>query len=314
MTHRVRAVWPYRARHDRGMSTTDVKGHSVRVLAGYDGSPSAANAIEVAARLVPSAAAQVVYLWEPPFAAPQLRHRLVREAESLDQLIDLLEKEGRAEADRLTGNGIALARASGWQAEPVVQRSFGGDGYQFARLAEERAADLVVLGSRGLGGVQAVLGSVSDLVVHVSSEPVLVVPYPLTTREWSAAVDGPVLVATDGSPGAEHAAAVVASLLPDRELLTASVEVPGDPEVGPSALSETGHARLSCVGRPGSARAIAAALADHASERSAAVIVVGSRGRSASRELLLGSVAKAVLHHARRPVLVVPARQAATPA
>lgn len=301
------------ARHDRSMSAADVEGRSVRVLAGYDGSPSAANAIETAARLVPSAAAQVVYLWEPPFAGPQLRHRLVREAVSLDQLVGLLEKEGRAEADRLAGNGIALARAAGWQAEPVVQRSFGGDGYQFARLAEERAANLVVLGSRGLGGVQAVLGSVSDMVVHVSSVPVLVVPYPLTTREWSAAVDGPVLVATDGSPVAGHAAAVAASLMPDRQLLTASVEVPGDPEVGTSELSETGHTRLSCVGRPGSARAIAAALADHASDRAAAMIVVGSRGRSASRELLLGSVAKAVLHHARQPVLVVPARQAAMP-
>jgi nucleotide-binding universal stress UspA family protein len=292
------------------MSTVDVEDHFLQVLAGYDGSPGAANAIEVAARLVPSAAAQVVYLWEPPFAVPQLRQRLVREADSLERLIDLLEAEGRAEANRLAGNGVALARAAGWEAEKLVQRSFGGDGYHFARLAEERTADLVILGSRGLAGVQAVLGSVSDLVVHVSPVPVLVVPYPLTTRERRAAVAGPVLVATDDSPGAAHAAASTASLFPGRELLTASVEVPGDPEVGPSALSDAGHIRLSCAGRPGSARAVAAAVADHAAEREAAVIVVGSRGRSTSRELLLGSVAKALLHHARRPVVVVPFGQA----
>jgi nucleotide-binding universal stress UspA family protein len=36
------------------------------------------------------------------------------------------------------------------------------------------------------------------------------------------------------------------------------------------------------------------------------VIVVGSRGRSARREILLGSVAMATLHRAHRPVLVVP--------
>jgi nucleotide-binding universal stress UspA family protein len=289
------------------MSTADVEDRFLQVLAGYDGSPGAANAIEIAAHLVPTAAAQVVYLWEPPFAVPQLRQRLVREADTLERLIDLLETEGRAEADRLAGNGVALARAAGWEAEKLVQRSFGGDGYHFARLAEERAADLVILGSRGLAGLQAVLGSVSDLVVHVSVVPVLVVPYPLTTRERSAAVAGPVLVATDGSPGAAHAAAGAASLFPGRELLTASVEVPGDPEVDPSALLDAGHIRLGCAGRPGSARAVAAALADHAAEREAAVIVVGSRGRSASRELLLGSVAKALLHHARCPVLVVPA-------
>jgi nucleotide-binding universal stress UspA family protein len=279
---------------------------SFQVLAGYDGSPGAANAIEIAAHLFPSAAAQVVYLWEPPFAVPQLRQRLRREAKTLEQLIDLLETEGRAEADRLAGNGVALARAAGWEAEKLVQRSFGGDGYHFARLAEENAADLVILGSRGLAGLQAVLGSVSDLVVHVSAVPVLVVPYPLTTRERSAAVAGSVLMATDGSPGAAHAAATAASLFPGRELMTASVEVPGDPEIDPSALSETGHTQLGCAGRPGSARAVAAALTDHAAKRDAAVIVVGSRGRSASRELLLGSVAKALLHHAHCPVLVVP--------
>ncbi len=291
------------------MSSADVEDRSLRVLAGYDGSPAAANAIEVAAHLVPSATAQIVYLWEPPFAVPQLRQRLAREADSLERLIDLLEAEGRAEADRLAGNGVALARAAGWEAKTLVQRSFGGDAYHFARLAEERAADLVILGSRGLTGAQAVLGSVSDLVVHVSPVPVLVVPYPLTTRERRAAVAGPVLVATDDSPGSAHAAAAAASLFPGRELLTASVDS-GDPEVGPSALREASHIRLSGAGRPGSARAVAAALADHAAEREAAVIVVGSRGRSASRELLLGSVAKAVLHHARRPVVVVPLGQA----
>lgn len=41
-------------------------------------------------------------------------------------------------------------------------------------------------------------------------------------------------------------------------------------------------------------------------ERAAAAIVVGSRGRGAMRELLLGSVAKAALHNVRRPVLVAP--------
>ena len=40
----------------------------------------------------------------------------------------------------------------------------------------------------------------------------------------------------------------------------------------------------------------------------AAVLVVGSRGRSALREILLGSVAMAALHHSPRPVVVVPHR------
>lgn len=274
----------------------------LNILLGYDGSPSAANAIEVGTQLAPSGTATVVYLWAPPFASPDLRRRLVRQADSLEQRIALLEEEGGAEADRLARNGVVLAHAAGWDAKPLVQRSFGGDGYQLARLAEQHSADLVVLGSRGLGGVRSLLGSVSDIAVHVSPVPVLVVPHPLTTHERAAVASGPVLVATDGSAGGVHAAETAASLIPDRELLRVAVRAP---EVG-DVPDESGLTLLPTSGRPGSARATAETLVQHAAERDAAVVVVGSRGRSASREVLLGSVAMAVLHHATRPVLVVP--------
>jgi nucleotide-binding universal stress UspA family protein len=42
-----------------------------------------------------------------------------------------------------------------------------------------------------------------------------------------------------------------------------------------------------------------------ANELDAALIVTGSRGRSATAAALLGSTAQGVLHHAHRPVLVV---------
>lgn len=43
-----------------------------------------------------------------------------------------------------------------------------------------------------------------------------------------------------------------------------------------------------------------------ARERDASVIVLGRRGVSAAELMILGSVANAVVHHADRPVLVVP--------
>src|SRR5215218_4619596 len=108
----------------------------LRVLAGYDGSPSAVTAIEAAARLLPSATATVAHLWEPPFTSPALRQRLAGRASDLEQLGALLEEEGRAEAERVAGNGVSLARAAGWTAERLLLRSYGGTGYQFARAAE----------------------------------------------------------------------------------------------------------------------------------------------------------------------------------
>lgn len=286
-------------------SGPEKRGRRWSVIVGYDGSPSAVNAMETAALLVPEADATVVHLWHPPFASGELRQRLTAQAHSVDERIDLLEREGRAEAERLVGHGVTLVRAAGWGAQPLVERCFGGDGHQLARLAEQQDADAVVVGSRGLSGLQAVLGSTSDLVVHVSPVPVLVIPFPLTTSERQAIGSGPVLVASDGSPGAERAAATSAALFPDRELLRVTVGDPDEP--GATSTEPVDTLRIPLRRHAGRARSIADALNKHASERAAAVLVVGSRGQSGGRELLLGSVAKAVLHHAHRPVLIVPA-------
>jgi nucleotide-binding universal stress UspA family protein len=52
-----------------------------------------------------------------------------------------------------------------------------------------------------------------------------------------------------------------------------------------------------------------AAIVEVADELDASLIVCGTRGLSGVRGLVLGSVSSAVLHHARRPVLVAPEPQ-----
>jgi nucleotide-binding universal stress UspA family protein len=71
-----------------------------------------------------------------------------------------------------------------------VERSSGREGLKFTQVVESLDADVVLVGSRGLGGAKALLGSVSDMVVHYTPTPVLVAPHPLLTAERAALADG----------------------------------------------------------------------------------------------------------------------------
>jgi nucleotide-binding universal stress UspA family protein len=136
-----------------------------------------------------------------------------------------------------------------------------------------------------------------------------------------------VLLATDGSAGSLHAAAVGSRILgPDAERLLLHV-VPAVPPAAATGRLTAGvmePARLESAeeGRSILERASAAlgvdaehVLADGdpatticrvAEERDVDVIVVGARGVGPIRRALLGSVSAQVTHESERPVLVVP--------
>jgi nucleotide-binding universal stress UspA family protein len=276
------------------------------VMVGYDGSPAAAAAINAAAILFPDAHAWVAHIWTPPFGHKRLRRRLRTRAHSAEDLVQLLELEGQREADAIAGYGVALATAAEWVAEPLVKRSTGSDGLRLAQLAEKLGTDVIVLGDRGLDGTKAVIGSISDMVVHYATVPVLVVPNPLLSDEFGALAHGPVLVAYDGSPGAETAVQTARRLFPQRRLLLAAVHDDKEKVSTEAAVDGLEVVTLSEPHRFGTPRddAIADALIDCADHNDAAAVVVGSRSRSAAREVLLGSVAMATVQRSHRPVLV----------
>jgi nucleotide-binding universal stress UspA family protein len=108
-----------------------------------------------------------------------------------------------------------------------------------------------------------------------------------------------------------------------RELKEISAEVVDDLDAGTAgsaqATAEEGAEVAAAAGfdaEPLAHRAIARvgereevtvwqALLDVAEERDARVLVLGRRGHSGVRSLLMGSVSSGVLHHTQRPVLVV---------
>jgi nucleotide-binding universal stress UspA family protein len=140
----------------------------------------------------------------------------------------------------------------------------------------------------------------------------------------------PVVVATDGSQGAE--AAVAAGARVARTLGTRAVLVYVRPSLGPlgdpyyqeKLTEQMGHARaaldrahelLAEEGVDADEEILEGSAADRVVElaraRNAPLIVVGSRGLGAVAGALLGSVSSAIIHRADRPVLVVPTPEGA---
>lgn len=143
----------------------------------------------------------------------------------------------------------------------------------------------------------------------------------------------PVLIAYDGSDSAGHAIAAAAAMIRPRRAVvlyardvaeSIAARLEGHPALERAQELDSAsadHARRTAERGAELARAAGfdaeAVVASEeapagetivlASERlDASLIIVGSRGRRGARSLLLGSVSHHVLHHARRPVLVVP--------
>ncbi|MFG1660152.1 universal stress protein [Micromonospora chersina] len=201
-----------------------------------------------------------------------------------------------------------------------VRQVAGGPG---ATLVEEsRRAELVVVGSRGVGGFAGLLlGSVSNQVAQHAHSPVLVV----RPAEQPIPVRGPVLVGVDGSESAGHAVRLAAdeAVRRDADLVLVHVRTPERGAVAPDAAAEAtaagqaesaellagaaariraDHPVLSVVERPVVGASPEQALIEASGE--AALVVVGSRGRGGFAGLLLGSVSQALVQHAHCPVLV----------
>lgn len=277
------------------------------VLVGYDGSPQADRAIVVAAALLPGRHAAVVTVWHGLWPSRNQLHEILNEHENvkIDDLAVRLREIGESTAGATAARGAERARDAGWEAHGLTRRSQQGVWFDLAALAGETAAEAVVLGADGGVGP---LGRVADAVVRLADRPVLVV------REDSpdAAANAPLVIGYDGSVHARRAISAAAALFSGRRAIVVHAGHLQMAEEGAQAATAAGldaealqvrQAPQDVVQPEGAAWHRLSAVAD---EHGASAIVVGARGTGALRRFSLGSVTSGLLHHARRPVLVVP--------
>jgi nucleotide-binding universal stress UspA family protein len=190
-------------------------------------------------------------------------------------------------------------------------------------LAEQTGAELIVVGDRGASGLsRMLLGSVAERVVRYAHAPVLIAR--------AGARTGKVLVATDLSDPSMPAIAAAAREArrngvtvtaihcvepmrivggPDYNLALASAAIPGLQDEVKAADQKKLAEVLEHFGLNGESRTVvgtpAVTVVSLAEELAAELIVIGTRGKTGLKRVLLGSVAESIVRHAPCSVLVV---------
>lgn len=142
-----------------------------RIVVPFDGSKGAGKALEVAVEMQKLCDAELLLLTiyrHHSYLEASLSMVRVEEPENLDDVLRGHAKEivehAKAEAARLGAKKVRGFVRNGPVARGIVS------------FADEHDADLIVLGSRGLGSLEGyLLGSVSHKVTGLSEIPVLVV-------------------------------------------------------------------------------------------------------------------------------------------
>jgi nucleotide-binding universal stress UspA family protein len=279
------------------------------ILLPFDGSDGAAAVLHHAGELAhwADATVHVVYV-----ADTNRDSVTVVEGETVDALARKGETVVEEAAEALESLGVPYNT-------DVVQ---GNPAPTIVDYAERYDLDLVVMPTHGREGVSRYLiGSVSEKVVRLSTVPVLTVR--MEADETLAFPYETVLVPTDGSAAATHAAEHVVSLAAALDATVHALSVVDDRALGPDVRSTV----AATAGEEAAADAVEAvvSMADEAGdvvrhvEHGSPVEVIldtvesndvhavgmGTTGRRGTDRILLGSVAEKTVRSTPVPVLTV---------
>lgn len=284
--------------------------HGKPIIAGYDGSPGSAEAVDWAVReaRLRDVPLIICHAWTPsyPTAGTDAAGAALTAGEAGPA------DPARERAKAVLARGVRHAQASGSAAPPEPLLVAGPTA---RALCEHCAgAEMLVVGSRGSGGLEGLLlGSASLQAAAHAAVPVTVVRG--NWRPVPGHYPPPVVVGADGSPGSRAALdfAVREAELRDVPLVAVCALSDSAGVLGAARSMETDF--ITAMGKlqadhpgvllekrveQGAPRPALLTAALHAQ-----LLVIGARGRGGLREMTLGSVGLAILHHAACPVTVV---------
>ncbi|MFA5355107.1 MAG: universal stress protein [Thermodesulfovibrionales bacterium] len=278
-----------------------------KVLVAIDGSESGMNALRQSFRLAAQEKSWItVVCVVPPYQG------------DLDMVgVGNVMEAMRKPCEDALKEAESMAKAEGALIKTVCEE---GEAYErIIDLAEAENAELIIMGRRGLSGLErALMGSVTARVIGHSRRDVLVVPRTATEVSWKR-----ILLAIDGS---KYSAAAIERAIDFAEgyggelRIISVVDLPtefygeapnvvddiigkakGYVEAAQKKAGERG-VRAETFVREGETHQV---IADMAKELQADTIVMGSHGRTGLKRLLMGSTTEKVIGYASCPVLVV---------
>jgi nucleotide-binding universal stress UspA family protein len=149
----------------------------MKILFAYDGSESADAAIAAAGQLLAGRDTEAIVLsvWEP-LIVEALHASKFGGRFSVPTSVPETDERSEHHARQLAEHGERIAREHGLNARPRWAADERDVKDAIIAEADELDVDLVVLGARGLTGMRALVGSVSNHVLQHVHRPLLVIP------------------------------------------------------------------------------------------------------------------------------------------
>ncbi len=161
-------IGKHTSRHDSGLRFQ-------RILVAVDGSEGSAKASEIAVDLAENFNAQL-YVIHAFRGYPEYMTVFPSAPSPSGEAIEAYEAYARKAALEVVGRTVSMAGKKGVKANPKTSETIGSVVQTITDYAVAEKVDLIVMGTRGMGGFKKMLlGSVSSGVVTHAHCPVLVV-------------------------------------------------------------------------------------------------------------------------------------------